>query len=441
MMTPLVLLSTAFAQDARLPVRVALDDRALSRLTDPVLVIDQAGVTPATFTDDGSIDGDVPGDGILVAATTALRSQTVRFSIVDAGETIGSFEVSLPAEGAATFQLKTAEGDTAVVLDLNAPAMPGSPSSPSPTSDAVLQAVASEEGELPGDGLVRLRLRVVASSPGELDDAHIEAGDGTHTRLSTEGDDGVYWGVLDLPRSELVTLHAWRNDLDLGEVSVVLPSVPRALVRLSVGQWGLAGEIAAASQEPLVVQAAPSGEDLGDTDSIAITLFVDDRSVGRLTEPTVLIDQEGLPPTTLLDDGSLEDDTTADGIFVGKLTVGRAEHLRFTLQNAGASVGEMTVFLPSTSEASIRVRTTGDGLKLQTEPQALGGADGPSEGGGGSSLGGTDRMAHVLWVGIALFCVAFAYTRGVIERRWTSEIQPLLTRLTQWLDDQEKPDG
>ncbi|MDG1480096.1 MAG: hypothetical protein P8R54_10930 [Myxococcota bacterium] len=442
MMMPLVLLSVALAQDARLPVRVALDDRALGRLTAPVLSIEQAGVNPASFSDDGSISGDVPADGILVATASALRTQTVRFSIIDDGVQLGVFEVALPAEGGATFQLKTAEGEPGVVLDLNAPAMPGLPDSLSPTSDAVLQALPSEQGELPGEGLTRLKLRVVASSPGELDNAQIETGSGESTRLSTEGDDGVYWGMIDIPRTELVTLHAQREDLDLGTVSVVLPATPRALVRLSVGEWGLTGEQTDASEEPLVVQAAPGGEDLGDADSIALTLYVDDRGVGRLTSPRAVIDQAGLSPTDLLDDGSLEDDTIDDGIFVGKLTVGRAEHLRFSLEDAGVAVGEMTVFLPSTSEASIRVRTTGDGLKLQTEPQALGGADGPMDGGGGGGgLGGTDRMAHVLWIGIALFCVAFAYTRRALEQRWTTEIKPLLSRLESWLDAQEKRDG
>ncbi len=441
MMTPLVLLASALAQDARLPVRVALDDRALSRLTAPVLVIDQAGVSPATFIDDGSIAGDVPGDGILVAATTALRAQTVRFAILDGGVRLASFEVALPAEGGATFQLKAAEGEPAVVLDLNAPAMSGSPSSRASTSDSVLQAVAIEEGELPAEGLVRLKLRVVSTDPVALKDVTIESTAGATTHLSSEGEEGVLWGVLDIPRSEIAVLRATQGGQDLGTVSVVLPAASRALVRLSVGAGGLAGERSeSATEDPLVIQAIPSGEELGDADSIAITLYVDDRTVGRLTRPVVVIDQEGLAPTTLLDNGTLDGDTSSDAIFVGKLTVGRAEHLRFTLTDAGAPVGEMTVFLPSTSEASIRVRTTGDGLKLQTEPQALGGADGPT-GGGGSSVGGTDRMAHVLWVGIALFSVAFAYTRSVIERRWTTEIQPLLSRLERWLDDQEKRDG
>lgn len=442
MMTPLVLLAAALAQDARMPIRVALDDRSLGRLTAPVLIIDQAGVAPATFIDDGSIAGDVPADGIHVAATTGLRSQTVKFSVVDSGEKIGEFEVGLPSEGGATFQLKTTEGSPGVVLDLNAPEMPGSPSQRSPLSDSVLQATPVEEGEMPPEGFIRLQLRVVASSLGALDAVTIQTAAGASSPISDSDGDGVYWGRLDIPRAELVQLTAKNDSLDLGTVSVVLPASHRAMVRMAVGDWGLTGEEAATSEEPLVVQAAPSGEDLGDADSIALTLYVDDRSVGRLTRPVVNIDQEGLQPTPLLDDGTLAEDTSADGIYVGQLTVGRAEHLRFTLTDAELPMGEMTVFLPSTSEASIRVRTTGDGLKLQTEPVAMGGTDGPAAGGGGgASIGGTDRLAHVLWVGIALFCIAFAHVRSVLERHWVGEVKPLMSRLERWLDAQERSDG
>ena len=444
MMTPLVLLAAALAQDARMPIRVALDDRSLGRLTAPVLIIDQAGVAPTTFIDDGSIAGDVPADSIHVAATTALRSQTVKFSVLDSGERIGEFEVGLPAEGGATFQLKTIDGMPGVVLDLNAPEMPGTPSPRSPLSESVLQAIPVEEGEMPPDGFISLQARVVASSLGALDGVIIETGEGISSPISDTDGDGVYWGVLVVPRSQMVQLTAKKEALDLGTVSVVLPADRRAMVRMSVGEWGLTSEQTASSEGPLVVQAAPSGEDLGDADSIAITLYVDDRSVGRLTQPVVNIDQEGLEPSPLLDDGTLSEDTSADGIYVGKLTVGRAEHLRFSLTDGEQPMGEMTVFLPSTSEASIRVRTTGDGLKLQTEPVAMGGTDGPSGGGGGggsASIGGTDRLSHVLWVGIALFCVAFAHVRSVLERRWVEEVKPLMARLESWLDAQERRDG
>ena len=439
----LALLAAAHAQDTQLPIRVALDDRAIERLTAPTLVIDQAGVPPVRFTDDGSIEGDVPDDGILVAAVTAIRAQNLTFSILDQGDQIGTFEVSLPAEGGATFQLKTTDGDPGVVIDLNAPAMPGTAEATSPTSDDVIQAIAEEEGERPREGLIRLRLRVVGVAD-ELNGMTIYTSGGLEAQLIDRGGEGVYWGILDVPQAEMVELNARYYDRELGGVTVVLPAADIAMVRMSVGDWGLGSETAGTtSNEPLVVQAAPGGEDLGDSDSIQITLIVDDRSVGRLSKPMVDVDQEGAEPLKLRDDGMLEEDTSDDQIYVGSFVVGRAEHLRFILLDDEASVGEMTVFLPSTSEAAIRVRTTGDGLKLQTEPQAMGGADGPIRGGGGAGGdeggggGGSGRLAHVLWVGIALFSVAFAYTRSVLEKRWAEDIQPLLKRLERYLDTQE----
>ena len=40
-------------------------------------------------------------------------------------------------------------------------------------------------------------------------------------------------------------------------------------------------------------------------------------------------------------------------------------------------------------------------------------------GSGGSTGGvGVDRLAHVLWVGITLFGLAFSYLRHAVNRKW-----------------------
>ena len=45
-----------------------------------------------------------------------------------------------------------------------------------------------------------------------------------------------------------------------------------------------------------------------------------------------------------------------------------------------------------------------------------------------------DRLAHVLWIVLTLFAIAFAYVRTVVSQHWSSEVKPLLTRLRDFLD-------
>ena len=49
-----------------------------------------------------------------------------------------------------------------------------------------------------------------------------------------------------------------------------------------------------------------------------------------------------------------------------------------------------------------------------------------------------DRLAHVLWIVLTLFAIAFAYVRTVVSQHWSSEVKPLLTRMHEFLDAQQQ---
>ena len=101
----------------------------------------------------------------------------------------------------------------------------------------------------------------------------------------------------------------------------------------------------------------------------------------------------------------------------------------------------MTVFLPSSSDAKIRLRTIDakNGIKLLTEAQALSEVDSPSMGTSAQEGGKVEkRLVHILWVTIVLFALFFAYVRSVVYQTWKSDIKPILMRLEKMLDEHEK---
>jgi hypothetical protein len=313
-----LLVAALFSPTARadapptIAVRVAIDDRVAGRLVSPVLAVDQAGLDAVPFTDDGAVPGDVVKDGILMATADAARHETLRFTVLDQGEALATFDVVLPSSGGADFALKSTTGSPAVVLDLAAPAMPG------------------------GSGLTAL-----------------------------DGD--------------------------------------------------------------------PSGGD-----RIHLRVVVDDRAVVRLQEPTLVVDQTGVDPMTLLDDGSLDGDVANDRVFVSEVDVGRAQYLTLYVEDRGVSVGSVKVFLPSTSDAEVNLLTVdgATGLELKSEPTATSSTDSPSTSAAATG-GGSDRFVHVLWIGIGLFAMGFAYLRVVVATRWDADVRPLLERQRRFLDRAE----
>ncbi len=304
-------LAAAQAEDGRVRLRVALNDKAEQRLSSPVLAVtSEDGLAPVPFRDDGAQVGDDKNDQVYVASIDVLRGESVGIAIRDGDAELGTFAVLLPS-GATDkdVALKTSGGDPAVVLDVAAPKMQG----------------------------------------------------------------------------ELAT-----------------------------------------------------------ADRITVRLIVDDRALSRLTDPALVTDQRDVQPVPLRDDGRVAGDVADDNLWLGTVEVARSQYLTLEVRDAGGSVGSLSVFLPSSSEAEIRVQTVegSEGLRLVTEPTGTSTTDDPATGTGStSSAGGVTggRLAHVLWVGIALFAMAFSYLRSVMARQYAEEVQPVLRRMEQFLDAQGVP--
>ena len=200
---------------------------------------------------------------------------------------------------------------------------------------------------------------------------------------------------------------------------------------------------------PLVVDTAapavPSAAEAGGTaDRITVRLIVDDRALSRLQDPRLLTDQAGVAPVELRDDGRLDGDVADDQLWMAVVEVARSQYLSLEVEDRGQEVGKLSVFLPSSSEAEVRAQTVegAEGLRLVTEPTGTGTTDDPSAGtsAAAASGGAGGQLAHVLWVGIALFAMAFAYVRNVVAHTWSAEVQPLLGRMEGYLDERS-PDA
>ena len=58
------------------------------------------------------------------------------------------------------------------------------------------------------------------------------------------------------------------------------------------------------------------------------------------------------------------DEASGDQIFSAVFQVEQAEFLKVAIDDDGQAVGQLTVFLPSSSSAQIRMRTTDDSAGL-----------------------------------------------------------------------------
>lgn len=267
--------------------------------------------------------------------------------------------------------------------------------------------------------------------------------------------DRIWMVSATVARAESLTFSVLEDGVPVGRLSVALPSEGAADVATKTVVDGLVLDTRApampaasgAAGQPLVVSAAPSGERVasgdGGADRITVRFSVDDQAAGRLAAgATVVVAQDGVEPAILMDDGETADDSKAgDRVYAAQLEVARAQYLGFTLMTGGddsAPLGELSVFLPSSSEALVRLRTTESaaGLELQTEPTALGSTEAPAQSGAstaGGSGGGSDHFVHVLWVLIGLAAVGFSYVRRVVSTEWAKEVRPVVRRLDRWL--------
>jgi hypothetical protein len=246
---------------------------------------------------------------------------------------------------------------------------------------------------------------------------------------SVDGDvarDHIFLARVDAPRRETLSFAIHDGDTQLKAFKVALPAGDAAdfAYKTVAGPEVLVRDLKAppipdSNRRPLEEEA-----DAGAGDRMTLHVKVDDMALRRLQQPTVGLAVDGAAAFDLLDDGSITDDTPQDGAY-------------------RADIEKVKVFLPSTGEADVDLRTLdGDeGIELKREPTAADANDGASgagpEGATGASSAAAARFVHVLWLAIALFAMGFAYVRSVVATRWESEVRPLLRRMERFLDQAE----
>ncbi len=265
--------------------------------------------------------------------------------------------------------------------------------------------------------------------------------------------DLIYFAQVSIPApavpADHVTVHIRDNSVDFGEFDVPLKPDGRGDLALKTrtGQPAIVVDSAAPPMPASTsVSATPVAaiEGAGPTaaDKIILNMQVDDRTANRLHTAHLLVDQAGAVAAPLRDDGVAPDEQANDGIYVCQLTVSRTQTVVVNVfDEPDGVIGTQSIFLPSSSEATVHLQTlsVAPGIALAKEPEGGGGASSPTGGGGTTETGsgGGDRVSQILWVFIALFAVGFTWARTVVGQRWATEVKPVLARLERWLDLQE----
>lgn len=431
-----------------LVVRVAVDDRQQGRLDSPKVIIE--GLETALL-DNGALPGDVANDKIYVGQVNIQHQQSIVLQIQNAdGTTIGEVEVSVPKASSATYQLKTST--KGVVLDLNAPNMPiREAEAPEDSTPPLLIQGTARETDSAGEGQSEILIQIDATGR-TLKEPMVTLNDRPEWTMLTddgmvEGDsagDGVYTGLIKLPARESLGFQVSDSGRVLGNLQASLPSAQGVLIALRYNQFGLSGVGGDEDSETgtMVVQATPKGERIASTsesDKIALIVHLDDRLLQRLKIPAVTFVAQESAGVNFRDDGSNGDEEAEDHVWMASTVLEREEFVQLKVIDDEQEQGQLTVFLPSTSEAVVWLRSTETGIKLVTEPTQSSTSSTTStiEGSGGTAVT-SDRLAHVLWVVLTLFAVAFAYVRTVVSQHWSSEVQPVLKQLRSFLDAQNQ---
>jgi len=431
-----------------LVVRVAVDDRQQGRLASPKVIVE--GLETALL-DNGALPGDVANDKIYVGQVNIQHQQSIVLQIQNVdGTTIGEVEVSVPKASSATYQLKTST--KGVVLDLNAPNMPiREAEAPEDSTPPLLIQGTARETDSVGEGQSEILIQIDATGR-TLKEPMVTLNDRPEWTMLTddgtvEGDsagDGVYTGLITLPARESLGFQVSDSGRVLGNLQASLPSAQGVLIALRYNQFGLSGVGGDEDSETgtMVVQATPKGERIASTsesDKIALTVHLDDRLLQRLKIPAVTFVAQESAGVNFRDDGSNGDEEAGDHVWMASTVLEREEFVQLKVIDDEQEQGQLTVFLPSTSEAVVWLRSTETGIKLVTEPTQSSTSSTTStiEGSGGTAVT-SDRLAHVLWVVLTLFAIAFAYVRTVVYQHWSSEVQPVLKQMRSYLDIQNQ---
>ena len=395
--------------------------------------------------DDGQGKDATAGDSVFSAQTQLDYAPFIRLTLLDGTTEVGQAVAFLPQNTKAVLKMKREAAGLVVPTVVNGEELLGQNG-----KEAIsVQAVEIEDNSGAANALVLLVS--LNSKQRTLRDPSVRILGGEQVPLLDDGTlerdtagDKVYFARVELIPSETLTLSVLDRNDPIGLVKVAVPSAAAALVTLYFSQYGLSAEEKrdADGDSQLILQAAPKGVDISSSsgdDRISLSIVLNDKTMNSLAVPVLQLNQDGFEPVEFRDDGMDGDSEQNDRIFVAKAIIEREEFVQMMLVDGEETVGQLTIFLPSTSEAVVRIRTSENGIKMTTEPQSSQGAS------GGSTTTSTvavssDALAHVLWVAIALFALAFGYVRQVVQRYWTTEIFPRLKRLDAFLDAQEKKD-
>ena len=441
-----IALATVLADS--LVVRVAVDDRQFERLESPKIIIE--GLETALL-DNGALPGDVASDKIYVGQINIQHQQSIVLRVLNAdGTMIGEVEVSVPKASSTTYQLKTSE--KGVVLDLNAPNMPiREAKAPDDATASLLVQGTERETDSVGEGQSEILFQINAKSR-SLKEPIVTLNDRPEwTMLTDDGsvegdvaDDGLFMGMISLPSRENLGFQVSDSGRVLGNLEALLPSAQGVLIALRYNEFGLSGVSYDENGETgtMVVQATPKGEQIASTsesDKIALTVHLDDRLLQRLKIPALSFVAQESAGSNFRDDGTNGDTEGDDHLWIASTVLERDEFVQLKVIDEEQEQGLLTVFLPSTSEAVVWLRSTENGIKLVTEPTqgSTSSTTTTVEVSGGTAVT-NDRLAHVLWIVLTLFAIAFTYVRTVVSQHWSSEVKPLLTRLHNFLDAQQE---
>jgi hypothetical protein len=119
---PLLFIAAALGQDQstdRIALRFVVRDEVALKLAAPALRLELGPTELVELVDDGSLEGDIPGDHVWVGVKDLRRVQKLDFTLLDTatGQAQGSASLFLPAADEATISLRTSEGDPPLIIE------------------------------------------------------------------------------------------------------------------------------------------------------------------------------------------------------------------------------------------------------------------------------------------------------------------------------------
>ena len=409
-------------------VRIEINDQTMRVLRNPQVRIDDI---ISDLLDNGTIMGDIAEDGIYVSQFSMPKKDNFVLRVEnDTGNTAFA-EVTLDVitTGSASFFLRSTKDG--LQLENKVP-LQVHEENPKESMQAKERKVAQVR-----EGSIQILFSIDATKR-KLSAPQIRSKDSENWLNllddgSVEGDtvrDDIWTGILNIPASESVTIYMQDRQERIANIALSLPSAPGAEFHCVYTEYGIS-PIEKATGGSFVVQAMPQGEKVissGD-DKITLQVYIDDRLLRRLGKPQLILSQSSTQPIEFRDDGFFGDAEIQDKIWSISTTVFREEFVEISVvdEQGGEIVeqGKLTVFLPSTSESTVWLRSTETGIKLGSEP-TQNTASTPST---STTPGSVDKLAHVLWIVITLFVLGFTYVRTVVFRYWTEYIDPRMQKI------------